>query len=132
MHGGHPAYDIFIRDKNQDSKDDLTVRYVSVIAPVDILILSTETAWDQGSEIRGGRYIWALDPVNDQLIYFAHLNDVLVKPGEFIKAGTEIGTVGRSGKNAFPPRSPSHLHLMVLEVKRDKLVPFDYMTCLGK
>ncbi len=130
QHGGHPAYDIFIRDKNQDAIDDRTAKPVSVIAPVDMLILSVETTWDQGSEIRGGRYIWALDPVNDQIIYFAHLSDVMVKPGSFIKAGSEIGTVGRSGKNAFLPRSPTHLHLMVLKVKGDKLVPFDYMDSL--
>ena len=29
-HGGHPAQDIFIRDKNQDSKDDATGRFVNV------------------------------------------------------------------------------------------------------
>lgn len=131
-HGGHPAYDIFIHDKDQDSKDDRTGKPVSIIAPVDILILSTKTAWEQGSEIRGGCYIWALDPVHDQIIYFAHLNDVLVKPGSFIKAGSEIGTVGRSGKNAFPSRSPTHLHLMVLKVDGATLLPFDYIHYLDK
>jgi peptidoglycan LD-endopeptidase LytH len=131
-HGGHPAYDIFIHDKNQDAIDDRTKSHVAVIAPVDILVLSTEAVWDKGSEIRGGRYIWALDPVHDQIIYFAHLNDVIVKPGSFIKAGSEIGTVGRSGKNAFPPRSPTHLHLMVLKVDGDSLVPFDYIHYLDK
>jgi hypothetical protein len=132
LHWGHPAYDIFIHDKDQDSKDDRTGRPVSVIAPVDILILSVETAWEQGSEIRGGCYIWALDPVHDQLIYFAHLNDVRVKPGTFIKAGAEIGTVGRSGKNAYPPRSPTHLHLMVLKVYGATLIPLDYIHYLDK
>jgi hypothetical protein len=131
-HGGHPAYDIFIHDKNQDALDDRTGKPVAIIAPVDILILSVEAAWDQGSEIRGGRYIWALDPLHDQVLYFAHLNDVLVKPGSFIKAGSDIGTVGRSGKNAFPPRSPSHLHLMVLKVKGNKLEPFDCIHYLDK
>ncbi|NLD38114.1 MAG: M23 family metallopeptidase [Desulfatiglans sp.] len=132
QHGGHPAYDLFIHDKDQDSKDDRTGKPVSVIAPVDILILSVETAWEQGSEIRGGCYIWALDPVHDQIIYFAHLNDVLVRPGSIIKAGSEIGTVGRSGKNAFPRRSPSHLHLMVLKVDGASLIPFDYIHFMDK
>jgi peptidoglycan LD-endopeptidase LytH len=130
-HGGHPAYDIFIHDKNQDTLDDSTGKPVSVIVPVDILVLSIENKWDQGSEIRGGRYIWALDPVHDQIIYFAHLNEVIVKPGSFIKAGSEIGTVGRSGKNAFLPRSPTHLHLMALKVDGASLVPFDYITNLS-
>ncbi|MBN1904741.1 MAG: peptidoglycan DD-metalloendopeptidase family protein [Deltaproteobacteria bacterium] len=131
-HGGHPAYDIFIHDKNQDTLDDRTAKPVSVIAPVDVLILSAETAWEKYSEIRGGCYIWALDPLHDQLIYFAHLNEVLVKPGSYIKAGSEIGTVGRSGKNGFPRRSPTHLHLMVLKVDGTSLIPFDYIHYLDK
>ncbi len=131
LHGGHPAYDIFIHDKNQDTIDDLTDRHVEVIAPLDIMILSIESSWEPGSEIRGGRYIWALDPVHDYLIYFAHLNEVKVKPGEFINAGTTIGTVGRSGTNAFPVRSPTHLHLMVLKIKGNVLEPVDYLIYLN-
>jgi peptidoglycan LD-endopeptidase LytH len=126
-HGGHPAYDIFIRDRNQDALDDHTRKPVLVVAPADLLILSTETEWTPGSEIRGGRYIWALDPTRDQIIYFAHLNEVRVKAAAFCRAGDVLGTVGRTGTNAWPARSPTHLHLMVLRVEGRSLVPFDYL-----
>jgi hypothetical protein len=132
LHGGHPAYDIFIHDKNQDSIDDRTSKPAPIVAPVDLLILSVETEWTKDSEIRGGRYIWALDPLNDRIFYFAHLNEILVKPGEFCPAGKEIGTVGRTGKNAAPARSPSHLHFMVLDVKGSALTPLDYLPILKK
>ena len=125
-HGGHPAYDIFIRDRNQDALDDRTLRPVTVLAPVDLLILSAEKHWKPGSAIRGGRYIWALDPAEDRLFYFAHLNDVRTGAGAFHKAGSVIGTIGRTGKNALPARSPTHLHFMVLQVKGTILVPLDY------
>jgi hypothetical protein len=125
-HGGHPAYDIFIRDRNQDSLDDKTSTPVVVLAPVDLLILSIETNWTKDSEIRGGRYVWALDPITDRVFYFAHLSEIRKKPGAFCPAGSIIGTVGRTGKNAQPPRSPTHLHLMVLEIKNDALLPLDY------
>jgi peptidoglycan LD-endopeptidase LytH len=131
-HGGHPAYDIFIRDKNQDSLDDRTNRPVTVLAPVDLLILSAEKDWMPDSQLRGGKYVWALDPLQDRFFYFAHLNDIRTSPGAFCKAGSAIGTVGRTGRNASPARSPTHLHFMVLEIQNDTLIPFDYRLCLGK
>jgi peptidoglycan LD-endopeptidase LytH len=125
-HGGHPAYDIFIRDRNQDALDDGNRKPVTVLAPVALLILSANSHWEPGSQIRGGCYVWALDPLQDQIFYFAHLKDVQVQAGAFIKAGSSIGTVGRTGTNARPARSPTHLHFMVLTVKENALVPFDY------
>jgi hypothetical protein len=130
-HGGHPAYDIFIRDKNQVALDDRSHKQVSIIAPVDLLILSAEKDWSPESGIRGGRYVWALDPLHDRIFYFAHLNEVHVSAGAFCRAGSAIGTVGRTGKNAAPPRSPTHLHFMVLEVKENRLIPLDYRTYLA-
>ena len=129
-HGGHPACDIFIRDKNQDSLDDRTGRPVMIVAPVDLLVLSAESDWESGSKIRGGRYVWALDPLHDRIFYFAHLNAVHVSAGAFCKAGSVIGTVGRTGKNALPARSPTHLHFMVLEVKGSALIPFNTIRLL--
>ena len=129
-HGGHPAYDIFIRDQNRDSLDDRNKKPVLVLAPVDLLILSAVSDWEPGSALRGGRYVWALDPIHDQIFYFAHLNEIRVRPGIFINAGSVIGTVGRTGANALPVRSPTHVHLMVLAVKGSDLVPFDYLPQL--
>ena len=127
-HGGHPAYDIFIRDRNRDTLDDATFKPVTVLAPVDLLILSTVNHWEPGSEIRGGCHVWALDPLQDQIFYFAHLKTVQVRAGAFIKAGSAIGTVGRTGTNAWPARSPTHLHFMVLDVRGNALTPFDYKS----
>jgi peptidoglycan LD-endopeptidase LytH len=129
-HGGHPAYDIFIHDRNQDSLDDRTRKPATVIAPVDLLILSVERKWESNSGLRGGRYIWALDPLHDRIFYFAHLNEVFADAGAFCPAGSAIGTVGRTGKNASPHRSPTHLHFMVLEIKEANLLPFDYRPLL--
>jgi peptidoglycan LD-endopeptidase LytH len=129
-HGGHPAYDIFIRDKNQDSIDDRTLKPVPVIAPVDLLIVSVEREWQPDSEIRGGRYLWALDPLTDRIFYFAHLSEIRTAAGAFCPAGTIVGTVGRTGKNAFPSRSDTHLHFMVLDVKGSTLLPLDYRALL--
>lgn len=129
-HGGHPAYDIFIQDKDRNSLDDASRQPVAVVAPVDLLILSAENGWKPESEIRGGNYVWALDPLQDRVFYFAHMNKTLVRAGDFCKAGSGIGTVGRSGKNAYPTRSATHLHLMVLKVRGGELIPMDFIPYL--
>jgi hypothetical protein len=129
-HGGHPAYDIFIRDRDQDALDDAGKKPVLVLAPVDLLILSAVSDWQPASESRGGRYVWALDPLHDRIFYFAHLNEIYVKAGAYSKTGSAIGTVGRTGKNAWPRRSSTHLHFMVLAVKGSNLLPFDYLDML--
>ena len=130
MHGGHPAYDIFIHDKDRDCLDDNTRKPVSILSPVNLLVISTFISWQEGSNIRGGNYVWALDPQEDIIYYFAHLNTVLVSKGDFCKAGDIIGTIGRSGKNAYLQKSPTHLHLMLLKVENDKLIPFDFWDYL--
>jgi peptidoglycan LD-endopeptidase LytH len=126
LHGGHPAYDIFIRDRDGDMLDDATRKPVTVLAPVDLLILSVVDHWEPGSEFRGGCHVWALDPLQDQLLYFAHLKDIQIQAGAFAKAGSAIGTVGRTGTNAWPAKSPTHLHFMVLQVNGSNLIPYDY------
>jgi hypothetical protein len=125
-HGGHPAYDIFIRDKNRDCLDDRTKKPVNIVAPVDLFVLSTNTGWKAGSEIRGGNYICALNGPSNMLFYFAHLDSVRVKPKDFVKTGIAMGTIGRTGKNALPARSPTHVHMMVLRIEHDRLKPVDF------
>lgn len=129
-HGGHPAYDIFIHDRDRNCMDDNTQRPVNIVSPVTLLIISTYANWQEDSEIRGGNYVWAMDPQGGIMFYFAHLNTVNVSKGDFCKAGDIIGSVGRSGKNAYQQKSPTHLHLMLLKVDNDSLIPFDFWEYL--
>ncbi len=129
-HGGHPAYDIFILDKNQDCVDDNDGKPVNIAAPVDLMILSIFKAWVKGSGIRGGNYVWALDPYDNQIFYFAHMDSIFVEGGDFCNKGTPIGTMGRSGKNAWVKRCPTHLHMMILKIEGNELTPLDYLQML--
>lgn len=116
-HQGHPAQDIFVRDRDQDRMDDLTGRPVEVLALAGGIVLSTFSDWnktDLSREIRGGNYVWIYHPALKAFSYYAHLEKVFVRPGDKVRGGSEIATLGRSGKNAALPRSPTHLHLMIL------------------
>jgi murein DD-endopeptidase MepM/ murein hydrolase activator NlpD len=116
-HRGHPAQDIFVRDRDQDGIDDLTAKPVEVLTLADGIVLSTFSEWketDQSREIRGGNYVWIYHPALKAFSYYAHLEKVLVGPGDRVYGGSTVATLGRTGKSASLQRSPTHLHFMIL------------------
>lgn len=125
-HGGHPAYDIFIKDKNFDSCDDASGMPVEVVSVTDAMVISVNTGWKKGDKLRGGNYVWTFSPSGHRFFYYAHLNSVYTSPGRFLRKGGLIGTVGRTGVLAAKKISPTHLHLMVIEYKDGNMIPFDY------
>jgi hypothetical protein len=122
-HGGHPSYDIFIRDRNRDSLDDRSGRPVEVLSLTGGVVVALENEWQPNSRLRGGKYLWIYDPSSDLLVYYAHNGELSVGLGEIVRPGDVLGTVGRSGYNAAKRRSPTHLHLTVLQVADGWLRP---------
>ena len=125
-HRGHPAQDIFIKDRDQDGIDDLTAKPVDVLALAEGIVLSVFSDWkeaDQSREIRGGNYVWIYHPALKAFSYCAHLGNVFVRPGNRVQGGETIAILGRSGKSASLPRSPTHLHLMILSF--ESMSPLD-------
>jgi hypothetical protein len=117
--GSHPAHDIFIKDKDQDCKDDRTGDYVSILSVSDGVVIGTENDWQPGSEYRGGNYIWIYDTTTGGLWYYAHQKEIYVKTGDIVKAGQKISIIGRTGYNAAMKRSDTHLHLTYLRIDDD-------------
>jgi len=113
-HGGHPSFDIFIRDRNQDCLDDRTARPVRVLSLGGGVVVALEKTWARGSRLRGGKYLWIYDPLNKLLVYYAHNSELLVDLGTIVRPGDVLANVGRSGLNADKRRSPTHLHLTVI------------------
>lgn len=108
---GHPAYDIFIRDLDNDGIDDRTNQKANVLAITGGIILAAEQNWELGSTQRGGKFVWLYSPVENSFFYYAHNEDVYVKTGDVVTPGQVIATVGRTGANAHKERSQTHLHL---------------------
>jgi murein DD-endopeptidase MepM/ murein hydrolase activator NlpD len=129
-HGGHPAHDIFILDKNHDDLDDATGKPVKVLAMKSGVVVASANRWTPDSDLRGGKYVYVYDPVTKSLLYYAHNHEIFVKPGDMVTAGQAIATVGRSGKNAFQSRSPTHLHIMWLVFEKESLTPKDLYQIL--
>ncbi|MFA5403961.1 MAG: M23 family metallopeptidase [Ignavibacteria bacterium] len=114
--GGHPAHDIFISDKNQDCLDDYTDKPVKILSMSGGIVVETRKNWtSEMMDIKGGNIVYIYDNFTDALFYYAHMNKVEVSVGDFVYPGMILGTMGRTGKNAFPSRSPTHLHIMYVK-----------------
>ena len=124
-HKGHPGHDIFIQDKDQDGLDDITGKPVEVLAASSGIVVSVHSDWQPGSPVRGGNYIWIFDPGKGRYYYYAHLNRILVRVGDWVPAGETLGTVGRTGLNAYPKRSPTHLHFSIFQSVHGYPSPID-------
>jgi len=141
-HTAHPAHDIFISDKNQDCVDDHTKKPVDVLAVREGWVVACSDVWDVNSNLRGGKYIWIYHPrdgsgrpeglKNGFFTYYAHNNNIFVKPGDEVKAGQKIAEVGRTGYNAYKKRSPTHLHFSAFRLVDDIPVPFNPYQQLKK
>lgn len=138
-HGGHPAHDVFIRDRDFDDKDDRTKQPVDVLSITGGVVVCVNREWTLDSmdskrlqSIRGGKYVWVYDPGSDGLVYYAHLREVSCVIGQTVQPGDRLGSVGRTGKNANPRRSPTHLHLMFLAMNDGRPRPVDIFVDLEK
>lgn len=131
-HGGHPSFDIFIHDRNQDCRDDRTGKPVRVLSMTGGIVVSLEREWRHDSPLRGGKYIWIYDPAHELLIYYAHNSELSVRLGDMVKPGDPLAAVGRSGLNAAKHRSPTHLHLTVLRIGEKGPVPVNYWRELAR
>lgn len=58
----------------------------------------------------GGKVVWLRATDKDYTLYYAHLDQQLVQPGQLVKQGDTLGTVGNTG-NART--TPAHLHFGV-------------------
>jgi murein DD-endopeptidase MepM/ murein hydrolase activator NlpD len=131
-HIGHPAHDLFIRDSRSDGLDSGTGKPAEIVSFTDGVVIAVNPSWQFPSEIRGGIYLWIYDPAGDRYYYYAHLAQALVVPGDRVRAGERIALLGRTGKNAWSKRSPTHLHFMCLSFDDGRMTPHDtYHELLG-
>lgn len=63
-----------------------------------------------GDQPKGGKYVLILGP-KWRVHYYAHLDTIYCKSGQYVTHSTKIGTVGNSG-NAL--KKPDHLHYVIV------------------
>ena len=84
--------------------DIFAARGTPVLAAIDGFVTRVETTRV------GGNVIWMQPLSGSMRVYYAHLSEQWVEPGEFVLAGQPLGAVGNTG-NAIT--TPPHLHFGV-------------------
>jgi murein DD-endopeptidase MepM/ murein hydrolase activator NlpD len=87
-------------------------RGVDIFAPRGTPALAAIDGWVTRVETTrvGGNVVWLQPLLGTMRIYYAHLDEQWVRPGDFVRAGQAVGTVGNTG-NART--TPPHLHFGV-------------------
>lgn len=117
----HPAHDIFIFDRDQDDNDDNTQSLVNIRSVSCGVVIANVKDWASDSELRGGKSVTIYDPATNGIFSYAHMSIVFANVGDIIRPGEVIGTVGRTGKNAYAKRSPTHLHISYMKIGENGL-----------
>jgi murein DD-endopeptidase MepM/ murein hydrolase activator NlpD len=87
-------------------------RGVDIFAPRGTPVLAATDGWVTRVETTrvGGNVIWMQPLFGNMRVYYAHLHEQWVEPGDFVVAGQPLGAVGNTG-NAVT--TPPHLHFGV-------------------
>lgn len=78
-----------------------------------------------GNSRLGGKVVWMYDQKRGHSYYFAHLDSQYVFPGQNVKPGDVIGTVGNTGNARY---TPPHLHFGIYQSKSKD--PLNYIKTL--
>jgi murein DD-endopeptidase MepM/ murein hydrolase activator NlpD len=87
-------------------------RGVDIFAPRGTPVLAAIDGWITRVETTrvGGNVVWMQPLRGDMRVYYAHLTEQWVEPGDFVLTGQPLGSVGNTG-NAVT--TPPHLHFGV-------------------
>jgi murein DD-endopeptidase MepM/ murein hydrolase activator NlpD len=87
-------------------------RGVDIFAARGTPVLAATDGWVTRVETTrvGGKVVWLQPLFGNLRVYYAHLEEQWVAPGEFVVAGQRLGSVGNTG-NAIT--TPPHLHFGV-------------------
>jgi peptidoglycan LD-endopeptidase LytH len=75
-----------------------------------VIAASEGLVWYSGEFARGGKVVIILGQ-KIRFHYYAHLNSIFVRKGQWVKRGQEIGSVGNTGNAAG---KPPHLHYAIV------------------
>lgn len=111
-YGANPSYygQFYIygvKMKGHEGVDWATPTGVKILAPFDGKVL--RAGW-QNDFPNYGNAVCLWDPIQKCAVWYAHLSEVHVAPGNIVKKGTVMGKTGNTGNSTGP-----HLHFGIVE-----------------
>lgn len=124
-----------IADVNRDGKLDATDQPVDIQAAAAAYVLWTENDWKgrraDATASRFGNQVWLYIPRMQLILGYLHLDDVKVKVGETVQAGTVLGTVGRTGKLVQSRRVQTALRVAAFSTEQGRISAVDVAPLWG-
>ena len=104
---------------------------VDIFAPrgTKVLAAANGVIYRTGITPRGGKVVWLMDRDLGQSYYYAHLDEITVREGAYVKAGDPLGSVGNTGNARF---TPPHLHFGIYESFVGPIDPFPFVHDPGE
>ncbi len=72
----------------------------------------------------GGKVVWLSDNKRNQALYYAHLDEQLVQPGQHVRVGDTLGLVGNTGNAAS---TQPHLHFGIYRYMGGAVDPYPFL-----
>jgi peptidoglycan LD-endopeptidase LytH len=100
---------------------------VDIFAPRRTPVVAAVDGWvtRQTTNRLGGKVVWVWAPSRRLSLYYAHLDEQAVTPGERVAAGDVIGYVGNTGNARH---TPPHLHFGVYVALAGAVDPFPFIV----
>lgn len=107
-----------LRRNHRDAIDVFAPEGSAVHAAEGGVVVLADGGWAPGdpfavSSLRGGNSVVIFDSARNRFFRYCHLDRVAVAPGDLVRAGWLIGTVGHTGANAEISGHGQHLHFEV-------------------
>jgi murein DD-endopeptidase MepM/ murein hydrolase activator NlpD len=104
---------------------------VDIFAPrgTKVLAAANGVIYRTGITSRGGKVVWLMDRELGQSYYYAHLDEITVREGVYVRAGDPLGSVGNTGNARF---MPPHLHFGIYESFTGPVDPFPFIYDPGE
>ena len=110
---GHPAINIYIRDRQRRGVDDRTGEPVPVVSATDGVVVAAQKFWAPEDRNALGIYACVLDQMSKRFFYYAGLSKLKAAAGQLVSKGQVIGWVGRTGHEVRRHRLGTHLRFQI-------------------
>jgi murein DD-endopeptidase MepM/ murein hydrolase activator NlpD len=107
---GRTPYSYLYPDNWHDGVDIAAAYGTPIYSPNDGTVIAVGNQDDYCYHRAFGKYIAVRDPMNNLILWYAHLGTQMVSSGQAITRGTELGTVGATGLE-----TGTHLHFSIFE-----------------
>jgi len=115
---GRTSFSYAYRDDWHDGIDIAAAYGAPVYSPGNGMVFATGNQ-DNYCFRRGfGKYVAVKDGTNRLILWFAHLGTIAVSPGDTVKTGSLIGTVGATGFE-----TGTHLHFSIFDESGFSVTP---------